>query len=54
MNIIISMTSINGLLVSRAKPVLKENLSARPMCPGGHIFLGNSVLSDRIYCPPLG
>ena len=34
--------------------VSEENLSARPMCPGGHIFLGNSVLLDRIYCPPLG
>ena len=32
-------------------PVSEENLSARPMCPGGHIFLGNFVLPDRIYCP---
>ena len=32
-------------------PVSEENLSARPMCPGGHVFLGNSVLPDRIYCP---
>ena len=32
----------------------KISLSARPICPGGHIFLGHSVLSDRIYCPPLG
>ena len=38
----------------RGPPVSEENLSARPMCPGGHIFLGNSVLPDRIYCPPLG
>ena len=35
-------------------PVSEENLSARPICQGGHIFLGNSVLLDRIYCPPLG
>ena len=33
-------------------PVSEENRSARKMCPGGHIFLGNSVLPDRIYCPP--
>ena len=32
-------------------PVSEENLSARPMCPGGHICLGNFVLPDRIYCP---
>ena len=31
--------------------VSEENLFARPMCPGGHIFLGNFVLPDRIYCP---
>ena len=29
--------------------VLEENLSARLMCLGGHIFLGNSVLLDKIY-----
>ena len=34
-----------------ARLVSEENLSARPMCPGGHIFLGNFVLPDRIYCP---
>ena len=33
-------------------PVLEENLSARKMCLGGHIFLGNPVLLDNIYCPP--
>ena len=32
-------------------PVSEENLSARPICPGGHIFLGNFVLPNRIYCP---
>ena len=31
-------------------PVSEENLSARKMCPGGHTFLGNPVLPDRIYC----
>ena len=36
---------------SNSIPVSEENLSARPMCPGGHIFLGNFVLPDRIYCP---
>ena len=40
-------------------PVLEEHLSARPMCLGGHIFLGNSVLPDvlsasMIMCPGLG
>ena len=34
-------------------PLLEENLTARPMCPGGHISQGNSILPDRIYCPPL-
>ena len=33
-------------------PLSEEIVSARKMCPGGHIFLGNSVLSGRIYCPP--
>ena len=28
------------------KSVRQENVS------GGYIFLGNSVLPDRIYCPP--
>ena len=34
------------------RTVSEENRSARKICPGGHIFLGNSVLPDRIYCPP--
>ena len=37
-------------LPTPSSPVSEENLSARPMCPGGHIFLGNFVLPDRIYC----
>ena len=48
--------------MGNVEPVSEENLSARPMCPGGHIFLGNSVLPDRIsilsasriICPGLG
>ena len=28
----------------------EENLSARKMCHGRHIFLGNSVLLDGKYC----
>ena len=42
-------------------PVSEENVSSRQMCPAdtfsweilsmGHIFLGNSVLPDRVYCP---
>ena len=23
------------------------------LAPGGHIFLGNPVLPERMYCPPL-
>ena len=34
--------------------VTQENLSARPMRPEVHIFLGNFVLLDRIYHPSLG
>ena len=34
--------------------VLEKIVPARKMCPGGHIFLGNSVLLDRIYTVRLG
>ena len=30
----------------------EDNLSSRKMCQRTHLFLGNSILPDRIYCPP--
>ena len=42
-------SNINFNVLHVAK-VSEENLSARPMCPGGHIFLGNYALLDGKYC----
>ena len=45
------MYSMYFVVVTLLPYLSEENLSARLICPGGHIFLGNSVLPDRIYCP---
>ena len=48
-------TGVGEKSVSQAiDSIVSYTIYGQAMCPGGNVFLGNSVLPDSIYCLPLG